>query len=85
MDELKAIFFVKDYTGDKARKDNYSDEIAGAGRKIEVKFSDGEIMLGYCQGYSSMRQGFFIVPADKNSNNDRIYIVNSATEEVKFC
>jgi len=83
-EDLKAIFFVKDYSGNKARNDKYEDHIPGAGRKIRVKFKDDEIITGFCHGYSSSRPGFFIMPADKNGNNERIFIVTSATATVKF-
>jgi hypothetical protein len=32
VEQLKAIFFVKDFEGDKARKDTYKDAIPGGGR-----------------------------------------------------
>ena len=82
--QLKALFFVKDFTGNKNRKDNYNDVIPGGGRKIQVKFKDGELVIGYSQGYSPDRLGFFVIPADKDSNNERIFVVNSATKEVTF-
>jgi hypothetical protein len=40
VEQLKAIFFVKDFEGDKARKDTYKDAIPGGGRKVQVKFLD---------------------------------------------
>ena len=83
-EDLKAIFFVKDYSVNKDHKDSYDDNIHGAGRKIQVKFKDNEVITGFCQGYSSDRPGFFIVPADKDGNNERIFIVTSATSTVKF-
>ena len=84
MEDLKAVFFVKDYAGDKSRKDVYEDDIPGGGRKIYIKFKDNEEITAFCQGYSSSRPGFFVVPADKKGNNERIYIISSATAEVKF-
>lgn len=83
-EDLKAIFFVKNHAGNKARKDMYDDHIPGAGRKIQVKFKDDEIITGFCHGYSSNRPGFFLVPANKEGNNERIFIVTSATASVKF-
>ena len=83
-EKLKAIFFVKDFTGDQNRKDVYHDAISGGDRKIQVKFKDGELVIGYSQGYSPDRLGFFIIPADTKNNNERIFVVNSATEEVVF-
>ena len=84
MEDLKAVFFVKDYEGNKDRKDNYNDEIAAGGRKIKVSFSDGETIIGYTLGYSADRQGFFLTPADLQGNNERIFVVKSATEKVEF-
>ena len=83
-EDLKAIFFVKDFSGNKARKDMYDDHIPGTGRKIQVKFKDDEVITGFCHGYSSSRPGFFVVPAHKEGNNERIFIVTSATASVKF-
>jgi hypothetical protein len=33
-------------------------------------------------GYNKAKKGFFIVPIDPQSNNDRIYIVASSTAQV---
>ncbi len=82
--QLKAIFFVKDFEGNKDRKDCYDDTIIGGGRKIRVLFPDGETIIGFTQGYSAHRLGFFMIPADKNGNNERIYVNNSATKNVSF-
>jgi hypothetical protein len=82
--ELKAVFFVKDLEGDKNRKDMYDDIIAGGGKKIEVQFADGEVIVGFSQGYSPDRIGFFFIPADKKGNNDRIFVVTSATKKITF-
>ena len=83
-EKLKSLFFVKDLTGDNGRVDTYDEVIPGGGRKIQIRFTDGETLIGYSQGYSPTRQGFFILPANKNSNNERIYIIKSATEKVIF-
>lgn len=84
VEDLKAIFFVKNMNGDKDRKDNYSDDISGGGRKIQVRFKDGETIIGYTLGYSPDRQGFFMTPADLKGNNERIFVVKSATEKIEF-
>ncbi len=84
VEDLKAVFFVKDFEGDKDHKDSYNDTIGNAGRKTKVKFKDGEIIYGYTLGYSPERQGFYLTPADLGSNNERIFIVTSATENVQF-
>jgi len=84
VEKLKALFFVKDFIGDKNRNDIYNDVVPGGGRKIQVKFKDGELLTGYAQSYSPSRLGFFVIPADIQGNNERIFIINSATEEVAF-
>jgi hypothetical protein len=84
IEELKALFFVKSYEGDKQHEKNYSDRVAGGGRKIKVKFSDGETIVGYTTGYSPDRAGFYMVPADLKGNNDRIFVVVSATESIEM-
>ena len=83
-DQLKAIFFVKDFEGDKERKEIYGDNIPGGGRKVQITFNDGETLTGFSQGYTPDRPGFFVVPADTKSNNERIFIITSATKKVTF-
>jgi hypothetical protein len=84
VENLKAVFFVKDFDGNKTHEDNYNDNIAGGGRKIKVDFSDGETVLGYTLGYSPDRQGFYMTPADLQGNNERIFVVKSATQKIEF-
>ncbi len=84
VEDLKAIFFVKDFEGNKGRNDSYNDSLSNAGRKTKVKFKDGEIIYGYTLGYSPERQGFYLTPADLGGNNERIFIITSATENVQF-
>jgi len=62
----------------------YSDAIAGGGRKVRVNFADGEEMVGYTQGYSPDRSGFFFIPADLGGNNEKVFVVVSSTTEVEF-
>jgi len=84
VEDLKAIFFVKDFEGNKNHKDRYNDVISNAGKKTKVRFLDGEIIYGYTLGYSPERQGFYLTPADLVGNNERIFIVLSATQNVQF-
>ena len=88
MEMLKAIFFVKDYLGNTLRKDinkiSRGNIQAGAGRMIKVTFSDDEMIVGYSTGYSPNRQGFFIIPADKEGNNERIYVITSAAKKIEW-
>ena len=83
---VKAIFFVKDYVGNSKREEilGFSADKPAIGRKIKVTFRDGEVLVGTTQGYDASRPGFFIIPADPDSNNDRCFIVASATRQVSF-
>lgn len=85
--DLKALFFVKTLEGDPGyeEKTNF-DEVDNPrlrGLKIKVKFSDGEVIRGTTQGYSKIRDGFFLFPVDPKSNNERIYVVADALRDVK--
>lgn len=86
LSDLKAVFFVKDLGGNPEHKERLSFDPSKRvpGRKIFVLFKDGEQIVGLTQAYQPGRPGFFLVPADPVSNNVRIYIVSSATQEIKF-
>ncbi len=83
--ELKAVFFVKDYDGN---KDYRSPENIATpqqqGRKIEVVFKDGETLLGTTQGYNPTKLGFFMFPIDGGDNNMRVFVINRNATRVKF-
>jgi len=82
--DLKAIYFVKTFEGDSSYREKYDIERTGFGKKIKVHFKDGETLIGYTQGFSPNRSGFFVFPADPNSNNDRVFVVTVATDEIQF-
>lgn len=95
---IKAVFFVKTFAGDPGHREK---KLFGAradaeelGRKIYIKFKDGENLYGFFkgdipwkQGYfvadsHSTAQGFFITPTDSDSNNIRIFVVGSAIKDI---
>jgi len=83
---LKAIFIVRDFSG-KPKFDERKKYVEGEsppGVKLEVTFTDGEVMVGSALlGYDPKRQGNFIIPADPDSNNIRIFVVSSAVKSVR--
>jgi hypothetical protein len=85
--QLKALFFVKSFEGDAARKDVRGFVTAPAettqGKKIAVRFKDGELLCGYSLSYTPDREGFFVFPSDVGHNNLRAYVLTAATSEVK--
>ena len=84
--ELKALYFVRTLEGDPDHhKTNEFPPFAPApGRKVKVTFKDGEVLVGTTQGYQPDRPGFFLLPADPRSNNERCFVVMSATQSVAF-
>ena len=41
-------------------------------------------MVGTTRGYDAKRPGFFVVPVDTSGNNERCFVVASATSEVSL-
>jgi len=84
--ELKAVFFVRDFAGN-AQYNERKEYIQGdkpSGRKIEVMFKDGEVLVGTTLGYDPNRPGFFLFPADPKSNNIRVFAVTTAVRKVRY-
>jgi hypothetical protein len=85
---LKAVFFVKDLTGNKNYKKVRTFDGAPKGipseRKIVVIFKDGENFYGTTHSYNPERKGFFVYPIDPKDNNDRVFVVNLAIKSVKL-
>jgi hypothetical protein len=80
--DLKAVYFVKDFSGSKERTDIPGfGEAKGFGRKAQVTFADGEVVCGFTTGYNPTALGFFVLPADSSGNNTRIYVVNKAVRD----
>jgi hypothetical protein len=77
--ELKTIRFVKDLTRD-------GDRAAGAskGRKPRVTFPDGERLEGTTDSYRRSAPGFFVQPADRQSDDARVFVIGSPTLQVVF-
>lgn len=87
--ELKGVFFVKDFAGRADYKDAQRFEASRLeggprGRRVRVRFSDGEWMLGTTERYWLDRPGFFVVPADPRSNIERCFVVTEATRSVSL-
>lgn len=84
---LKAVFFVKDFAGDVARRDVRGFLAApgetSQGKKLAVRFKDGELLCGYSLSFSPDREGFFMFPSDGHANNLRVYVLAAAAAEVK--
>ena len=80
MDKLKAVFLVKSLEGnpDYSERKVFHRSESPRGRKVEVKFLDGEVMQGIAIRCDAQRSGFFLIPPDPESNNISIYAVSKA-------
>ena len=91
--ELKAIFFVRRFEGDRTYQEKKS--FTGTppnSKRIFVKFKDGENMMGYIEGevpwqrgffLESMKEkGFYVIPVDDGSNNIKTLVITSAVKDV---
>ena len=95
-DRLKAVFFVKTFEGDSQYCEKKSYGIRKPrGRRTFVKFNDGEDMVGFLEGEVPWEKGFFLtkkkpqnlkgfylLPADGSSNNNRVFVFTSAIRDV---
>jgi hypothetical protein len=84
--DLKALFFVRDHVGDASyneRKHFLKDEHPVA-RRVEVVFTDGEVLVGVAEAFAPGDPGFFLDPVDPRSNNLRLFVVARAIRAVRF-
>ena len=85
-EDLKAVFFVRDFTGNRTHveKKKLSPGERTQGRLMEVICVDGEVIVGTTSGYDPKRPGFFLFPIDPSANNARIFVVTSAVRSARF-
>ena len=87
-ESLKAVFFVKDFTGNKdyqkVRTFSVNVKITPSQRKIIVEFKDQEKLYGTCLSYGKYKKGFFVFPIDLKDNNERIFVVHSSIKNVRL-
>ena len=85
---LKAVFFVKDFLGDKnykkVRKFEDKTKVTPDQRKLIVKFKDGENLYGTSHSYGRYKIGFFVYPIDPKDNSERIFVIHSAVESIRL-
>ncbi len=95
IEELKAIFFVKNFEGSSEYVERKVFGIRkNLGRKVFVKFIDKESLVGFIEGVipwdkgfslaklGKKAKGFFLTPVDGDSNNERVFVVGSAIDNV---
>ena len=85
---LKAVFFVKTLDTQTRKPPvrrgfEAPRNVNAQGKKIAVLFKDGELLCGYTLNYVAGREGFFMFPADPDTNNTRIFVINAAASQVQ--
>ena len=83
---LKAIFFVKDFSGRKGyeEKKDFANVGVQPGKKLKVAFKDGETIVGTTAAYDPKAVGFFMTPIDPNSNTIKLFALNAAISNVRI-
>lgn len=82
LNDLKAVFFVKDFEGEPRYSERKAFNDPTTGRRLSVRFNDGEVLVGSSLTYDPLKTGFFLFPADRFSNNDKAFIVAASIAEV---
>ena len=84
--DLKAIFFVRDFLGNRLYNEQKTlpNGLKVVGRNVEVTFKDKEVLIGSVLGYDSKRSGFFLFPTDPHTNNLNIFVVSRAVSKVEY-
>jgi len=82
LEQLKGIFFVRDYQGNKDYLENKSltHDPDRKGLRVRIRFEDNETMEGVVENSLEILQedGFFFWPADPKANNELIFVVKSS-------
>ena len=53
-------------------------------KEVVAHLADGEVINGYTSGYNPGRAGFFLIPAEAENNNERIFVVNKAVKQLDW-
>jgi small nuclear ribonucleoprotein (snRNP)-like protein len=93
-EDVKAVFFVKSFEGDQEYREKKSyGATRTKGQRVFVKFNDGESLVGFLEGEVPWEKGFFLsrqrdlkgfylLPADEDTNNTKVFVVASSVSDV---
>ncbi|MEO8725458.1 MAG: hypothetical protein ABI383_04990 [Acidobacteriaceae bacterium] len=85
--DAKAVFFVKDFDGQKQRKDlNFHQRASSIdGVWVQLAFHDGETLEGmvFNSIHPLIDPGFFLIPTDPGSNNRLVYVLKHALADYR--
>lgn len=78
---MKAVFFLKSPGRDPAFFDRRTfAKRMGSGTKVWLEFTDGERLAGWSSSFASSANGFYMFPADSESNLEKAYVFRSAIQ-----
>lgn len=93
--DLKALFFIKSFEGDSGYRERKAFGIREhKGQKVYIKFNDRESLMGFIEGAvpwekgfflsdeGSKAKGFFMLPVDNDSNNEKVFVVATSIDDV---
>ncbi len=87
LEELKALYFVKDLEGNAGYREDQEarddDARRRGSRHVAITFRDGELMGGLMNRYPPLGQFFYVLPIDPESNNIRILVNHGAVQEME--
>jgi hypothetical protein len=88
LDELKGLFFVKDFKGDPEYDPVkfLNTNSVKASIWVHVEFEDGEVIEGMVRDHMSLLNspGFYLWPSDEDTNNGLIYVVKEAIKDFEI-
>ncbi|MBI3596775.1 MAG: hypothetical protein HY203_06445 [Nitrospirae bacterium] len=76
---LKAIFFLRP-PDTKPLSESF---LMPAGKKVRVRFADGEEIDGYTYGLRPLEDGFYLFPINRNDRNERIYVIKKNAIQIR--
>jgi len=84
--DVKAVFFVRTFEGNRRYEERKSFRQGDAfqGRRLEITFPDGEVMVGSSPNYTPGAPGFFLFPVDSGANTVKAWIPGGSVRNVKF-
>lgn len=92
LNELKAVFYVKSFEGNTRYSGTKSfTKTNQKGKKVLVRFEDGERLTGYLEGDVPWKKGFFLeaktggfflVPSDDKTNNIKVFVISTSVTNI---
>lgn len=83
--DLKAVFFVRSFEGNFLHKTLHTfDDLMGYGKKVMLKFRDGERFYGRVEVLRPEDPGFFIYPLDNDSNTIRAFVLKDFIADIRI-